>query len=827
MAKSFPRNAALFGFVLLFGLAPGLGAQTAPVQRDALLTNRMIDTPNLPQRSVATSDDTTSLYFNPAGLAFHALQLGYFYGRNPTDRISDHMVFLNLLGVAFSTQWRLADTNDYARRYNVGMGIVNTGSFAIGTSYSWYDSTLAYLDNYSQWDLGFIFRPWRRISLGAVGRALNKPLFRGMVLDTYWDIGVGIRPLPGRLTENFTFSIDTNIHPQSTWAKISPKYIAEAAVWPGTMLYGGYSEATGAFFGLRFAQYVSQLSLQASTPQDSGALLGGGILIGRERYPTGIAALGRYLQVRLDDPVPERKEEGFLFLSENFTFVELLRTIEKAKDDAQIRGIVLTGREFSGGWGQAHELRDALLRFQQKKPVYAFLESAGNKEYYIASMADRIYMPQSGILDISGLKAEAYFVKDLLAKLGIRAEFIAIGDYKSAPDRLTRSEPTQFDREQLEAILKSGMEEIRAAIAASRTQIKEGELNTLFDKGIFTASKAQAVGLIDEIAYFTDVEEQLTARSLPVPHWLVSAQEYAQTRFFDDSWGKKPTIAVLVLAGEIVSGSSRPESLFLGGTVGSDTIQDALNRIKEDSDTKALVVRIDSPGGSALASDIIWNKIREVKSARGKDFPIVVTMGNTAASGGYYIAVSGDTILASPLSITGSVGIFAGKFNLRGLYDWLGVRKYTFKTHKRAAIFSESEAFTAEERLLIREQLTEFYELFLSRVAENRGTTPEQVRPVAGGRVWSGKDALEKKLADRFGGLLLAIELARERAGLDENYYQLQIYPAESQTLLGLGDPQKLLLPKIVQQAIRLTARTEAIREEKFLFLLPYDIQIQ
>jgi protease-4 len=827
LLKSARHSERVFSLLLFLLAITTLEAQVAPAQSDALQTNRMIDTPNLPQKSVATSDDTTSLYFNPAGLGYHALQLGTFTGATSRNRLDDHMLFLNLLGIAFSTQWRLGDTNDYARRYTLGMGIINTASFSLGTSYSWYSSSFGYLDRYNQWDIGAIFRPWRRLSIGAVGRALNKPLFQGQIFETNWDLGVGIRPLPGKYVENLTLSADLNVTPSTTWSTVRPKFIAEASLWPGNTLYAGYGENTGAFFGLRFAQYISQLSLQASTPTDAGAFLGGGILIGRERYATGITALGRYLEIRLDDPVPERKQEGFFFLSENFTFLELIRTIEAAKKDAQIRGILITGRDFHGGWGQAEELRAVLLSFQQKKPVYAYLENAGNKEYYIASMADRIFMPQSAMLDVSGLKAEAYFVKDLLNKVGVKADFIALGDYKSAPDRMTRSEPTKFDREQLEGILKSGVGEMKAAILAGRLRVKDVNLDGIMDKGFYSATRAQEVGLIDETAYLSDVENQLTAQGISAMPWRVSAADYSKTRFYDDTWGTKPAIAVVVLSGEIMSGTSRSEGLFNGGTVGSDTVLELMNTIRDDGNIKGMVLRIDSPGGSSLASDIMWNKIREVKKARGNDFPIVVSIGNVAASGGYYLAVGGDEILASNNSITGSIGIFTGKFNVKGLYDWLGVRKYTFKTHKNAALYTESDSFSDEERLLIREHLTEFYDLFLKRVGDNRGQSPEAIKPLAGGRVYSGKDAIAKKLIDKQGGLLLALQIVREKAEIDENYYNLQVYPSEAQNLLSLGDPRKLMLPGLLREAARLVGKTESIKDEKMLFLMPYEIEIR
>lgn len=817
----------IFLIVILFFVSALTAQQVAPVANDVLQTNRMIDTPNLPQKSVATSDDTTSLYFNPAGLGYHALQLGYFYGRNPTNKLDDHMVFLNLLGIAFSTQWRLGDTQEYARRYTVGMGIINTPFFSMGTSYSWYNSSLSYLDRYSQWDVGLILRPWRRLSIGAVGRSLNEPVFRGEIFKTNWDTGVGFRPLPGKYTENLTLSVDVNLSSKTNWQNLSPKFLVEANLWPGNSLYAGYGETNGAFFGLRFAQYISQLSFHMSTPSNSGTFMGGGILIGRERYATGITALGKYLEVHLDDKVDEHKQEGSLFISENFTFLELLRTIAMAKNDAQIRGILVTGRNFSGGWGQAEELRNALLDFQKKKPVYAFLENAGNKEYFISSMADRIYMPESAMLDISGLKADAYFIKDLLTKVGVKADFVSLGDYKSAPDRFTRSEPTKFDKEQLEALLRSTIGEIKSAVITGRLRVKEEKIDSLFERGFYSATNASKVGLIDEVAYMPDVEEQLTAKATLAPEWKIPASKYAKTLFYDDTWGEKPSIAVLVLSGEIMSGTSKSDGLFSRGTIGSDTIQEALDEIKDSHSIRGLVIRIDSPGGSSLASDIIWNKIREVKKARGEKFPIVVSMGNTAASGGYYLAVGGDEILASNTSITGSIGIFTGKINVKGLYDWLGVKKHTFKTHKNATLFSETESFTPEERVLIREQLGEFYELFLRRVADNRGESVEKVKPRAGGRIYSGKDAIQQKLVDKQGGLLLSIEIAREKAGVDENYFNLQVYPSEAKDILALGNPQKLLLPKILREATRLIAKTEDMGEEKMLFLMPYDLTIR
>ena len=437
-------------------------------------------------------------------------------------------------------------------------------------------------------------------------------------------------------------------------------------------------------------------------------------------------------------------------------------------------------------------------------------------------------MPAGAQIDISGLKAEAYFVKDLLNKLGIKADFVALGDYKSAPDRLTKSEPTKFDREQIERLLKSGVQELKSAILKSRPALKTETLEALMDRGLFTAKTAKENGLIDEIAYFNEVEDQLTAQGYSSLGWRNLAADYSKTRFYDDSWSEKPIIAVVVLAGEINSGASHADGIFRSGSIGSDTLSETFRKIKYNSHIKGLVIRIDSPGGSSLASDILWNEIRSIKKERAKEkFPIIISIGNVAASGGYYIAVAGDEILASATSITGSIGIFTGKFNLKGLYDWLGIKKHTFKTHKNSAIFSETDSFTDEERVLIKEHLNEFYELFLSRVAMSRGKSSEQIKPLAGGHVYSGTDAISNKLVDKRGGLLLALEIARQNADIDPNYYQVLMLPSEGQNIFSLGDPTQLILPGVVKEASRLIGKSEKIHEEKMLFLMPYELDIR
>lgn len=790
---------------------------------DPLATENLLNKPNFPQESVASSDDITALYFNPAGLAFHPLQFGYYYAKDPSANLSDHTVFLNLLGLAFSSQFRRTDKNDYANRYNLGMSLLNTKYVSWGLSYSWLQSSDTDLDEFNQWDFGFILRPFRYLSLGAVARGINLPTYKNKKIKARWDFGISLRPIYWA-PEVLSISLDAQLDPNKPSENWKPKMMVEANTYSGLVLYGGWVMDSDVFFGLKQAIDIAQVSFQATAPETGSNFYAFGVLFGQERFGKNSTPIRNYLEISLDIPFTEQKNIGSLFSDDSITFAELLQAIETAKNDNKITGILLTGRSFNGGWGQAEELRNALQNFSLAKPIYAWLENAENKEYYISSVASSLQMPEGAVLQLNGLKAETVFLKDLFDKVGVKADFVAIGDYKSAPDMFTRNSPSTYDREQIDAMLKSIAQNYVKQVSLSRNK-PVSEVNALLNHGLYSARAAYNKGLIDEVSYFSDFEEQVVnSLLLRKDNWRLPLASYLRERFYDDTWSQKPVVAILVLDGEIISGSSSSSGLFSGQKIGSDTIVPILRHFKDEKSIKSVVVRINSPGGSSLASDLIWNEIRALHDS-GKH--VIVSIGDVAASGGYYIAVGADHILASKNSITGSIGIFSGKFSLKGLYQILGINKAIYKTHPKAAMFTEANEFSPEEKLLIRSQLEEFYDLFLRRVQTSRKIPLSKIKEEAGGKVYTGQYAARKSMVDKNGGLALALELARSKAMIDEDYVEYQIYPRIAGNVLGLGDPKKLVLPAIVHEAAKLVSRSEQMRDDKVIMLMPYEIDIE
>jgi protease-4 len=403
------------------------------------------------------------------------------------------------------------------------------------------------------------------------------------------------------------------------------------------------------------------------------------------------------------------------------------------------------------GFGKVQELRDAIGRFRKSgKPAYAHLEFAGNREYYLATACSRIYAVPTAILDVSGLAAEVTFFKGTLDKIGMQAQFEGVGKYKNAPNQFTETGFTGPHREQTEALLDSLFGQYVGAIAASRDKT-EAQVRALVDDGPYDGARALAAGLVDELVYEDELGDRLGA-----------AERVTAGRYVKGSRGfgldGRPKLALVYAVGTIVSGES--QSGFGGDFAGSDTVARAIRQARKDASVRAIVLRIDSPGGSGTASDVMW---REVTLAR-KVKPVIMSMGDTAASGGYYLAMGGDAIVAQPGTITGSIGVFGGKLSMRGLYDKVGLTKEIVTRGKNAALFSSYRAWSDEERQSFRAIMTSFYEEFVQKAASGRGKTYEEIHAVAQGRVWTGAEALEVGLVDRLGGLDVAVTLAKERA---------------------------------------------------------------
>lgn len=527
------------------------------------------------------------------------------------------------------------------------------------------------------------------------------------------------------------------------------------------------------------------------------------------------------------------------------SFSSLLSQLRKAKVDSRI-GAILLDIDFPGiGWGKADELREAIADFKTSgKPVFAYMEIGSNKEYYIAAAADKIYLPPTGDLYINGFAAQSQFYKGSLDKLGVKWEDVHVGKYKSYNEQFTRTDHSPESREVVNAILDDYFNRVVNTVAQSRQKSPE-DVKAIIDNAPYNAVEAQKQNLIDGAKYKDEVYAELKNR--------LGYKEADELRVTTNSAYKEITpeslglnngerVAVIFASGIITPGRSSDGTFGGSQTIGSDTIVKAVKDAADDASIKAIVLRVDSGGGSALASDLMWHTIEYAKTKK----PIVTSMGDVAASGGYYIACNSNKIVAEPSTVTGSIGVVLGRPVLGGLYNWLGVSNEYIKRGKNAEIFREDREWTPEEREVFQKNANFFYwDNFVPKVAQGRGKSVEQIHEVAQGRVWTGFQAKERGLVDEFGGLNRAVEIAKELAKLpaDKDVKRV-VFPSTKpflESLLG-GDEEEATvntkeraqqetlikaLPKDLQKVFRYTALFENLKRGETMALLPYDLEIK
>lgn len=452
------------------------------------------------------------------------------------------------------------------------------------------------------------------------------------------------------------------------------------------------------------------------------------------------------------------------------TLPQTVQAIARAAKDDRIRAIRLEVGDIQAGWAVTQELRAAIGEFQSTgKPVYAYIASGGTQEYYLASVADKVYMLPGGMLLATGLLADAPFFLGTLDKLKITPDFERIGQYKSAAEQWTRDSMSDSQRRATEAILDSLYGQIVGDIAASR-KIPEDDVRRAIDAGLLTPSEAVEQHLVDALLYPDQVRSEVS--QVAGTDREVRVRAYRSAKGWWSHLGKR--IAIVHANGTIVSGKSG-SGAFGGQFVGSESLAKILEDVRDDDGIHAVILRIDSPGGSGVASDAIWRETQLLKQEK----PLIVSMGDVAASGGYYIAMGADAIVADPGTITGSIGVFTGKFNMRGFYEeWLGLHREQIKRGANADLMSDYSSFSESQRVRLHAQLEDFYQGFVHKAAKGRGKKDEEIDKVAQGRVWTGAQAKEIGLVDELGGIAKAIEVAREKAGIGpDEAITVETYP--------------------------------------------------
>ena len=488
------------------------------------------------------------------------------------------------------------------------------------------------------------------------------------------------------------------------------------------------------------------------------------------------------LTIDLSKPFTERETttvESLLFDQKTVGFNTILAAIDKAATDKKIEGIYLKdGLTYSAGWATTQELRNALAKFKEEsgKFVYAYSDSYSQKSYYLATVADRIFLNPSGMVEFTGIAAEAMFIKDMLDKLEVKVDLIRPNSnaFKSAGEMYTMNKMSEANREQIRTYIKSIWDEVLPQMSEAR-DIPVDTLNYLADNlSAFMADDAFNAGLVDELGFENDVKELMVEQIDKVKSVsklnFVSVSNYPTEK---KTSGKK--IAVVYAEGEVQMGKGYDVGVY------STNMVKALDEAADDDDVQAIVLRVNSPGGAVLASEAITDAVVRAKEKK----PLIVSMGDLAASAGYEISCYADYIVAQPTTITGSIGVFAMLPEIGTmLKNKIGLTFDTVNTNRNSSALSVMRPLSTESRALMQKNVEDFYKVFISRVAEGRGLDVNYVDSIARGRVWTGRDALTLGLVDTLGGIDVALEIAADMAGISN--YSVKVYPEAPSTLMEM-----------------------------------------
>lgn len=521
------------------------------------------------------------------------------------------------------------------------------------------------------------------------------------------------------------------------------------------------------------------------------------------RVDEGSVSEGSYLRVNLDGSLSDQPAQGGLFDDPSDappTVTEIADAIARAGADDRIDGLLLYVGTPSGGWASHQELRDAIDEFRAEgKPCVAYASSAfTNSTYYVASACDKIAMAPSGVMMVNGLSMEITYYKGMFEKLGVVSDFEHVGDFKSAIEVFERAGPSEQAAQASDALLDSTWNQLVSGIAEGRG-MEFDAVAELISHPRLTPESAIERGLVDVVSWpdalvhlAPNASDEDWADQLEVPIEEVDHDQYTELDEYlkgirAESQGAGDMIAVVQAQGQIVDGDGESGLFGDDGNLTDGEFAEWMEEVREDDRVKAVVVRVNSPGGSGLASSLMWREVARTKEA-GK--PVVVSMGDLAASGGYMMSCNADWIFAQPGTITGSIGVFGGKFALSGLWSQMGMTSHSFKRGELSDLFSGNASFSDEGRTVFKEYLASFYDVFVGQVSAGRGMDFDAVHKVAQGRVWTGEQALGHGLVDELGGLRAALGKAAELSEVDD-YGVVRIPKAKSFYDLLLEDLQK------------------------------------
>ena len=707
--------------------------------------------------------------------------------------------------------------NSGADLYSINRGFFFQNTFGFGAGYSFSRSDDRYFDNYKGWNAGLLFMPLPFLSFGAVIKDINGNI-GGEKIDPSAVYSISIRPW----NEYLTFSADCvkrkNSSPDFSysaelkWYKdisLVLKYGTDKSITAGLTLPICFRNGSGICIT---PDYYQSYRSETSDFKSAGISLN----FKTRRNPMQISFYENYINLKISDNYTAEKEELKFFSKKEPSFQDLVRGIVKAGDDPGINGLIIEIDSSKFGMAQVQEIRDLLNRLRSNgKKVYAILNYPGNREYYLATASDKIFFTPNSTFKLSGLTVKAYFLKGLLDKGGVKYEAFSKGKYKSFSEMFTRNDMSAEARENLTAILSDLNEQFITGIMENR-KLSRSAIEELFSRGFYTPREAKEKGFIDEVMYTNEAIESINAKT-----GKISFDEYICEEEPVTSWGTVPAIAVIDVTGSIVSGDGGGSAL--SGSTGDYDYKKSIDKVFGDPSVKAVVVRIDSGGGSAAASDYMWNALFAAEKKNPK--PVVFSLGNTAASGGYYIACTGDTIFAEKGTITGSIGVVAGKVSAEALYSKLGISTETIRMSEFADIFSESRSLTQSEKDLFQKEISFIYDRFTGKVIDGRKIPANDIPDIAEGRIHTGEAAKGKKLIDETGGIMAAIEYAKIKSGIESGFRIINL-PGDGSVFLSLlGRSETSSFLKYIR-FIAVNLEKYRLLEEQALYIQPYSIEI-
>jgi protease-4 len=798
--KSLGRWISAASIALGIGASFERAAAQTPVQRVVRLP--------APGRNVVSSDDTSALVLNPANLGFlESSELRYTgvfldeAARVPWQGNAIGFAFpIDLLSLATGVRLDIVDPPSRASEdlfsqsinyqyFTWGLAFHPTETAALGISWQRSYSDDARAHGLSSWSFGLSTRPFNGVGLAFVAHDFTSPTnSAGTRQASSYDIGLAVRPLGTRQLE---LALEGKYLDEEGGYWI-PRGVVAVDVPPlGTLRAEfGVSDPTEE---RRERAFVAMGGLSIYLSQSGGSMeLGGGLIAGNgigtdaaESVPQNLyfeaAARGwrepagpeadYAVRVRVEETPGARGH------------VALLRGLwALAKTEPNVRAVILELRTAPAeSLARVQELRDALFELRRHgKKVLCHLEDNGGSELYLCSAADRVLINPAGGLRFAGLAARYFYMADLLDKLGIRADFVRRGEHKSAPEQFMRMGASdQAKRDKID-LLQQYEREVVGEIAIGRSLSAE-VLRRRLASGPFIASEAKAAGLVDGYAFddqLEDVASALVGRRLSLVEDRLAPRAPAK-------FGGRRSIALIYVDGDMVDGRSQVIPLLGARLAGSYTLAESIKQARENPEVAAVVLRMETGGGSGMAADVLWREVELTANVK----PTIVSMGAVAASAGYYMVTPATRIFANPLTITGSIGVFYGKADIAGLLRKIGVNVEVYKTAPHADIESIFRPFTPEERKVLDHKVEQFYQQFLVRVVQGRralvpGIDKEQVDRVGRGRVWTGRQAHERRLVDELGGLRQALDHARRLTGLEEDAPILEL-PPDPTTLLG------------------------------------------